>query len=248
MGEQMKLATVLVVILLSYVGSPAHVPNFDNFHTPVIEPGETGLFNFTIQNRYVAPMYDCRLNITIYMWATENEAKPIWSIDYRPVIKESGDVNYTTYLGRIDPGKNATVFFHVRSFEHTPDGVYFVRFSLSFQYNGSLYKMWSPGYFSKEEWDGATQNHTLNLDYLSKVLGDRVDGIIPDSSFTVKSNLMWVLYILIGITAFVGILALYTYMLEEGLIGRRGEETAYQLKGKYRYLERKIKRKLRERH
>ena len=240
----MKIATLIVVLLLSYVSSPAHVPNFDNFHTPVIKPGETGVFNFTIQNRYVAPMYECILTVGIYMWATENEAKSIWEIEYRPVIKESGDVNYTTSLGTLQPGKNATVFFHIRSFEHTPDGVYFVRFSLSFRYNGTLYKMWSPGYFPRDVWDNATENHILDLDYLASYLGDRVDGIVPDSSFSVKSSIMWVLYVLIGITSFVGILALYTYMLEEGLIGRRGEEYAYQLKGKYRYLERKVKRKL----
>jgi hypothetical protein len=233
----MKLAAIIVLLMLSYVSSPAHVPNFDNFHTPVLEPGEVGQFNFTIQNRYVAPMSQCRLNVSIYMWATENEAKSIWEIENRPVIKESGDVNYSMMLGTIQPGKNATVFFHIRSFEHTPDGVYFVRFSLSFIYNGTLYKMWSPGNFPKDVWNNATQNHTLDLDYLASYLNDRVDGIIPDSSFSVKTDLTWVLYILIGITTVVGIMALYSYLHEEGLIGRK-EEKIYQLKGKYRVLKR----------
>ena len=242
----MKISVILLAIMLTYVSSPAHVPNFDNFTTPVIEPGKIGEFNFTIENRYVATMHNCVLHVGIYMWATEEEAKSIWRIHNKPVIEESNSVNYTLNLGDIKPKELKPVVFHIKTFSGTPDGVYFVRFSLVFNYNGTIYKMWSPGYFSKEEWNKATENHTLNLTYLSKVLGDRVDGIIPDSSFSVKSSLMWVLYILIGITAMVGIAALYAYMHEEGKVGKK-EEYAYQLKGKYRYLEKRVKEKMKKR-
>ncbi len=241
----MKFTAILLVLMLSYVSSPAHVPNFDNFTTPVLEPGHTGKFNFTIENRYAGPMYNCILNVTIYMWATEQEAKSIWKIEHRPVINESGSVNYTIYLGKISPGKIKPVLFHIKSFPDTPEGVYFVRFSLVFNYNGSKYMMWSPGYFSKEDWDKATENHHLNLKYLSEVLGQPVDGIIPDSSFSVKSSLMWVFYVLVGITMAVGIAAFYTYFHEEGKM-RKGEEYAYQLKGKYRYLEKRVKEKMKK--
>ena len=242
----MKLAALLVIFMLSYVSSPAHVPNFDNFTTPVLEPGEKGTFNFTIENRYVNTMFDCELHVGIYMWATEDEARDIWKIENRPVIGESEDVNYTIKLGNIEPGKNASVAFYIRTFPGTPDGVYFVRFSLFFTYNGSRYKMWSPGYFPRDVWDNATKNHTLDLEYLASYLGDRVDGIVPDSSFSVKSSLMWVLYVLIGITAIVGIAAIYTYFHEEGKV-RKGDEYIYQLKGKYKYLEEQVKEKLKER-
>ncbi len=242
----MKIPVILLAIMLTYVSSPAHVPNFDNFTTPVLEPGKSGKFNFTIENRYVAPMKNCVLHIGIYMWATENSAKSIWKIENHPIINESGNVNYTLNLGTINPKEVTPVAFHITTFSGTPDGVYFVRFSLVFNYNGSTYKMWSPGYFSKEDWNKATENHTLNLTYLSKVLGDRVDGIIPDSSFSVKSSLMWVLYILIGITALVGIATLYAYLHDEGKIGKK-EEYAYQLKGKYRYLEKRVKEKMKKR-
>lgn len=238
----MKFTVILLALMLSYVSSPAHVPNFDNFTTPVLEPGHSGKFNFTIENRYVAPIKNCVLHITIYMWATEQGEKSIWRVKNHPVIGESDNVNYTMNLGEIKPREIMPVEFHIKTFSGTPDGVYFVRFSLFFKYNGSIYKMWSPGYFSREQWNKATENHTLDLEYLSEVLGQRVDGIIPDSSFSVKSSLLWVLYVLIGITTLVGIAAFYTYLHEEGKIGKK-EEYAYQLKGKYRYLEKKIKEK-----
>ncbi len=243
----MKFTVILLALMLTYVSSPAHVPNFDNFTTPVIEPGHTGKFNFTIENRYVATMKNCVLHVTIYMWATEQEAKSIWKIKDPPVIEESGSVNYTINLGDINSKEIIPVEFHIKTFSGTPDGVYFVRFSLFFKYNGTTYKMWSPGYFSKEEWNRATENHTINLNYLSQVLGESVDGIIPDSSFSVKSSLLWILYVLIGITTVVGIAAFYTYLHEEGEIGKK-EEYAYQLKGKYRYLERRVKEKMKKKN
>ncbi len=239
----MKLAIFLAFIMLSgYVSSPAHVPNFDNFHTPVLKPGEVGKFNFTIENRYVNSMYNVTLNIGIYMWATEQDHKDISKVSGHPVIKESGKTDYTMHLGKIAPHINKTVVFHIATASSTPDGVYFVRFSLFFDYNASHYMMWSRGYFSNSVWDNATVNHTLNLDYLSQAIGKPVDGIVPDSSFSVKSDLTWVLYILIALTTIVGILAVYTYFKEEA-ISNPADEKYYELKGKYKSLERKLKEK-----
>ena len=242
----MKLAVLTVMLILSsYVNSPAHVPNFDNFTTPVLEPGKSGIFNFTIENRYVNAITNVVLNAQIYMWATEEESKKIEDVRNAPVIEESGNNSYSVSLGIIEPGKEMPVVFHIKTFSSTPDGVYFVRFYLSFTYNDSEYKMWSPGFFSRSDWDNATKNHTLNLNYLSQVLGERVDGIIPDSSFSVKSSFMWVLYILIGITVLVGIAAIYTYFKEEGKV-TKGDEYIYQLKGKYKELEEELKEKLKK--
>ncbi|NPA75116.1 MAG: hypothetical protein GXO25_03420 [Euryarchaeota archaeon] len=244
----MRFAIFAALILLSsYVSSPAHVPNFDNFTTPVLKPGESGTFNFTIQNRYVNTMYNVVLNVGIYEWATEQDHKPIKQVQGAPVIEESGKTNYTIKLGALYPGVNMSVYFRIKTFSDTPDGVYFVRFSLFFDYNSSHYMMWSRGYFSNAVWDNATKNHTLNLTYLSKALGKPVDGIVPDSSFSVQSSLMWVLYVLIGLTAFVGFLAFYSYLKEER-ITNPADEKYYQLKGKYRKLERELKRKLREKN
>ncbi len=239
------VALLILAILSSYVSSPAHVPNFDNFTTPVLEPGEMGKFNFTLENRYAAPMYNVTLNAEIYMWATENEAKDIRDIHDAPVIQESGNLRYTLHMGKIESGEIRDVVFHIKTFKDTPDGVYFVRFSLFFHYNGSEYKMWSRGYFSNEVWDNATRNHRLNLTYLSGALGEPVDGIVPDSSFSVKSSMMWVLYILIGLTTVVGIMALYSYLKEEGSV-TKGDEAIYRLKGKYKQLEEEVREKMRK--
>ncbi len=240
----MKFAVFAIVMLLSsYVSSPAHVPNFDNFTTPVLKPGESGTFNFTIQNRYVNPMRNVVINIGIYEWATEQDHAKIEKVHHAPVIQESGKVNYTMKLGTIFPDVNVSVYFHIKTFGDTPDGVYFVRFSLFFDYNSSHYMMWSRGYFSNSVWDNATKNHTLNLEYLSQAIGKPVDGIVPDSSFSVRSDLMWIFYVLIGITIFVGFLAFYTYFKEEQ-IANPADEKYYELKGKYRHLERKLKKKM----
>ena len=239
----MKIAAVVIfVILASYVNSPAHVPNFDNFHTPVLKPGESGSFKFTIQNRYVNPMHNVVLEAGIYEWATEQDHKEIKNVENHPIIEESNKINYTMNIGTIYPGVNWTVEFHIKTFGGTPDGVYFVRFHISFDYNQSSYMMWSRGYFSNEVWDNATKNHTLNLTYLSEALGKPVDGIVPDSSFSVKSDLTWVLYVLIGITAVVGIAAIYSYLKEEQ-VSNPADEKYYELKGKYKELERKLKKK-----
>ena len=240
----MKLSWVLTVIILStYVSSPAHVPNFDNFTTPVLQPGESGIFNFTIENRYVGAMKNVVLNVEIYMWAIENECTEIDRLEAPPIIEESGDFKYTLNLGEMNSGEIKPVVFHIKTFSHTPEGVYFVRFSLFFLYNGSEYKMWSRGYFSNDVWDNATKNHQLNLTYLSNSIGDQVNGIVPDSSFSVKRSLTWLLYILIGITAIVGAAAVYTYLKEERQKITKIDEEIYRLKGKYRELEERIKKK-----
>ncbi len=239
----MKITLIMAFLVISgYVSSPAYVPNFDNFHTPVLEPGQSGKFNFTIENRYVNPMYNVTLNIGIYMWATEDDNKPINKVASHPVIEESKSADCTLHLGTLTPHVNKTVVFHIKTYSSTPDGVYFVRFSLFFLYNSTEYKMWSRGFFSNEVWDNATKNHTLNLTYLSEAIHEPVDGIVPDSSFSVKSDLTWILYVLIGITVIVGILAVYTYLKEEA-ISNPVDEKYYELKGKYRTLERKLKEK-----
>ncbi len=241
----MKELLLMFVLLTSYVGSPAHIPNFDNFTTPALEPGHSGVFNFTIQNRYVAPMYGTVLDIEIYKWATTDGSMDITSINPHPYIVESKSLEYTVTLGTINPGQYAPVRFHVYAPSGTPDGVYFVRFHLRFTYNGSVYKMWSPGYFTKEEWDKATENNTLNLQYLSYVLGDKVDGIIPDSSFSVQSSMLWILYVLTGASAVVGIFAVY-FLVKDAKKVNKLDENIYRLKGKYKHLEREIKKKLKK--
>ncbi len=238
----MRFAVIAVMLLLSsYVSSPAHIPNFDNFTTPVIKPGETGTFNFTIQNRYVNPMKNVVLNIGIYEWATEQSHSPISRVHHAPVIEESEKTDYTLHLGTIYPDVNVSVYFHIKTYGDTPDGVYFVRFSIFFDYNSSHYMMWSRGYFSNSVWDNATKNHTLNLTYLSHAIGKPVDGIVPDSSFSVRSSLMWAFYVLVALTAVVGFLAFYSYLKEER-ITNSADEMYYELKGKYRHLERKLKK------
>ena len=36
-----------------YTSHPGNIPNFHNFGTPQLEPGENGIFSLEIQNRYI---------------------------------------------------------------------------------------------------------------------------------------------------------------------------------------------------
>ena len=37
-----------------YTSHPGNIPNFHNFNTPQLEPGEGGIFSLEIQNRYLS--------------------------------------------------------------------------------------------------------------------------------------------------------------------------------------------------
>ena len=40
-----------------YVSNPSNIPDFHNFNTPQLEPGENGDFSLDILNRYKAKSY-----------------------------------------------------------------------------------------------------------------------------------------------------------------------------------------------
>jgi len=88
---------------------------------------------------------------------------------------------------------------------------------MQFDYNGTHLLMKSRGYFTNKAWDNATTNVNgsravggINLTMLA------VDGILPDSSFSVKEPIpMWPLALLIGLTIFFGAMALMFYLVEE---------------------------------
>ena len=57
-----KVLGIIIIIMMlpiaqseidEYTSHPGNIPNFHNFETPQLEPGENSLFSFEIQNRYV---------------------------------------------------------------------------------------------------------------------------------------------------------------------------------------------------
>ena len=50
-----------------YTSHPGNIPNFHNFNTPQLEPGEGGIFSLEIQNRYIGNITDVSIYAEIYL-------------------------------------------------------------------------------------------------------------------------------------------------------------------------------------
>ena len=264
------LGIILTFVLLSqplvssetdnYVSHPGNIPDFHNFVTPQLEPGESEDFALDIYNRYGYSLDNVTIMAEIYHRADIDESEALDNIKSaeRPYInkkcwkslpegdKNCGDnegelVEYS--IGTIET--NTTIFleFNIVTKENTKEGTYFVRFSMDFEYNGTARSMQSRGHWNMELWEEATTNVTegspgnINLE----VLG--VDGIIPDSSFGVKKPIpKWPLYALITLTIVFGGLFVIFYLEEEGnypelnkwLQKQRGKLNELRLRFKYR--------------
>ena len=264
------LGIILTFVLLSqplvssetdnYVSHPGNIPDFHNFVTPQLEPGESGDFALDIYNRYGYSLDNVTIMAEIYHRADIDESEALENIQSaeRPYInkkcwkslpegdKNCGDnegelVEYS--IGTIET--NTTIFleFNIVTKENTKEGTYFVRFSMDFEYNGTARSMQSRGHWNMELWEEATTNVTegspgnINLE----VLG--VDGIIPDSSFGVKKPIpKWPLYALITLTIVFAGLSVIFYLEEEGnypelnkwLQKQRGKLNELRLRFKYR--------------
>lgn len=199
------------------VSAPNKIPDLSNFRTPQIVPGESGSYEFTVRNRYNGTLLNASLTIEIYKWATLEEAKDIDKISNPPEIVEGLRQGYTAPTFHLAPNATFRIKITISTSKSTPQGTYFVRQMMQFDYNGTHLLMKSRGYFTGKEWDGATTNVNgsrvvggINLTMLG------VDGILPDSSFSVKEPIpLWPLALLIGITILFGALALVFYLMEE---------------------------------
>ena len=238
-----------------YVSHPGNIPDFHNFSTPQLEPGDKGDFSLDIHNRYGEPIESVTIVAEIYHRADIDESEALDKIPSgeRPVIRntcwnlncsETSDVKKAIFnVGTM--GANETIFFEfeILSNDDTKEGTYFVRFSMNFDHNGTSRVMQSRGHWSMEQWEEATTNVTegstgnINLE----VLG--VDGIIPDSSFGIKKPVpKWPLYVLITLTVVFAGLAVVFYLEEEGnypelnkwLQKQRGKLNQLRLRLKYR--------------
>jgi hypothetical protein len=192
------------------VSQPNRVPDFGDFTTPVIRPGEEGRYNFTVTNRYDAAMTDVVVTIEFYMWATIEDAKPIERISGTPPkVKGEGDIKVTESLGTIEAGAKEEVAIFITTSGDTDKGTYFVRHSISFTYEGVDFTISSRGFFTWDQWEGFDYS---NLYYQL----DGSAGIVPDSSFSVKDPVpLWPLATLIALCVLFGALAVVFYLAEE---------------------------------
>ena len=242
-----------------YVSHPGNIPDFHNFSTPQLEPGQEGDFSLDVHNRYGYSLDNAVIIAEIYHRADIDESESLDQIssNERPFVRETcwnqdevencvatADARKATFnIGTIASNETILLEFEIVSKEDTKEGTYFVRFSMNFDYNSTSRVMQSRGHWSMEQWENATTNVTegspgnINLD----VLG--VDGIIPDSSFGVKKPIpLWPLYVLITLTIVFAGLSVIFYLEEEGtypelnkwLQKRRGKLNQLRLRLKYR--------------
>ncbi len=193
----------------NYISQPNKVPDLGNFTTPVIKPGDSGTYNFTVSNRYDKTITNVSIEIEFYMWATIEEAEAIYRIDGPPPrIKGTKQTLKSIDLPDIPKDGSESVIIHITTEKDTPKGTYFVRHRIIFDYDGRTFEMASRGYFTTEQWEG--------FDYTNLYPQLGVAGIIPDSSFSVKDPVpIWPLAVLIALCVLFGALAVVFYLAEE---------------------------------
>jgi hypothetical protein len=201
------------------ISAPNKVPDMSYFKTrpDTIEPGASGKLNFTLTNRYEDAMENATLVVDIYKWATIDEAKEIKKIDRAPTFKEGQAQRYEISQGTMQPGVGYNMVITIQTKDDTPEGTYFVRTMMDFDYHGANRVMRSRGHFTNAQWEAATDEINLNQSVGGiniTLLG--VDGILVDTSFSVKKPMpMWPLAVLIGLTVLFAALAVVFYLVEE---------------------------------
>ena len=264
-----KVLGIIIIIMMlpiakseidDYTSHPGNIPNFHNFETPQLEPGENSFFSFEIQNRYVENITNVSINAEIYHRADIDESESLEKINSgkRPIIEKNcwnykeNDENCSDSLSPDKAGFNIEMIavnqtiqlkFDINTNDDTIEGTYFVRFSMNYQLNETDRILQSRGFWDMEQWTNATTNLTddypgnINLDSLN------VDGIIPDSSFGIKKPIpKWPLYILITLTVVFAGLSVVFYLEEEEtypelnkwLQKMRGKFNQFWLRFKYR--------------
>ncbi|MCJ7607122.1 MAG: hypothetical protein MUO94_04675 [Thermoplasmata archaeon] len=235
-------------------GSPTYANNIlGGFVTPTVAPGDDVHFSFNVSNPYDdadAVMTDLVLTVGIYRYATQEEAIDVDADFTRPPTFDGETTETNITFNALELGNVAPVDLTIYTQRDTPHGsyfsqsTYFIRFSLSFRFEGneSQVVLQSRGCFTEEEWDTLVSFETgddiVNVTYMHS-LG--VDGLLPDSSFGIKIPIpRWPLALLVSGCGFVSFLALYYFVLDNPGKYPRLEKRFYQLRGKLNELRGKL--------
>jgi hypothetical protein len=267
------LGVIIAAIILSlplahseldmYVSNPGKIPDFHNFSTPQLEPGQSGKFSLDILNRYNESLEDITIIAEIYHRADIDESEDldlipsserpyiqntVWSSN---IVKEENSLKTTDFKSAtfeievIQSNETITLEFEIITNDDTKEGTYFVRFEMDFRHNETERQMQSRGHWNMNEWEDATNKNNVPSDSpgnINLTILD-VDGIIPDSSFGVKKPIpKWPLYGLISLTILFAGLSVIFYLEEEGnypelnkwLQKQRGKLNQFRLRFKYR--------------
>ncbi len=267
-GNKRIFVFLVVAMLLSFTFSISHSQAqvtevsdpgkankiLSDFSTPIIKPSEKGELAMNLTNLYWGDLEDIVFVAEIYGFATLDYEKNISKVDNPPVFDSSGTTKSSFSLEVLPSNGSMRNEYTIKTNKNTPKGVYFLRFNIRFTYgptdNRSV--MRSKGYFTDSQWENATKRPTtsdesyyagsINITHLG------VNGIIPDSSFTVKTPIpRWPQYALGGLSAVFGILAVMLYMQEEYNSFPWLEDILNEWSGKLKQLRRRLEHRLRNR-
>ena len=246
-----------------YVCNPSNTNFlFLNLSGSTIYPGESGTFFFRLNNPYNRSMENIDLTAEIYAWADlENHRNIDASFPDPPVIEQGDGRTYHDHVDEILPGMNVSYSLLMKTFENTMDGVYYVRFTLEFDYSNSTsnplqhFVMRSMSYYTKDQWDYATQEpdesdlpyyrHGVNITYLSQFYP--VDAIITFASFSVHRGVpKWPLFVFAGGAIFFAVLAYMYYMNDNYGKYQWLDEKTKQVSGKYQQFRRRLYERARQ--
>jgi hypothetical protein len=229
--------------LIEVIEAPSRVPHFDFISLGNgVAPGATGTYGFAIENKYNASMENVTLTVEIYRWETVEQALNATELPSPPLFIATGAFNQTFTIPSIAPNASVDVRAQVRADAKSPEGVYLTRHSLEFDYgnftapgNGTPryahFSMKSRGYFTAQEFA------SLNYSDLEASLDDLgVQGIIPDSSFSVKQPApLWPLATLVVLTASTGTLSVAYWLSANNPSGHpRLTKALLRMEGKVR--------------
>jgi len=231
------LAPPVQADLLDAIEHPTRVPAFSFISLGNgIEPGASGVYGFTLTNRYNASIDNVSLTVDIYRYATVKVELNTSALAAPPTFAAGGGFVAHLAFPSIAPNGSVTVRLQVDAPRQAAEGVYFTRHLLEFDYANvteppavtpqtAHFVMKSRGYFN------ASQFASINYSDLHNSLAAlNISGVVPDSSFSVKAAApVWPLATLVVLTAVSGTIAFVYYLVD-------------QHPGKHRKLERRLLR------
>lgn len=214
--------TVVVAETMEEIIRPNHVPRFEFVSMgDGVEPGRTAVYGFDLRNRYNATMENVTVTAEIYMWATTEEARPIGEVQRPPWFETTGGLGRTVVFPALAPNATVELRETVRAAPDTPEGVYFTRHIVEFDYANLTtepfgvperghFVMKSRGYFTQEEFESINYS-----DLEGSLAALNISGIVPDSSLSVKSPVpLWPLAVVVVAAAATGGLAYASYLAD----------------------------------
>lgn len=201
---------------------------------PVIYPGETGILIIKLFNPFDENPYIQMRNISIeaepYMLLLPN-GKADWNDIVDSILLVNSSTNSSiAFLEYLDHFQYSNISWRIITSPQTPtggwlsDAVYVLRFKLNFQYVNPItmtsenISYASRGFFSDEDWQvlydpvNYSYNGDINITFLREC---GYEGIIPDSSITIRSNLpIWPIVIFASISVISFIIGTYILLKE----------------------------------